>query len=58
MEHISRQKALELLKKYNRDPFHIQHAFTVEAVMKWYAADLGFGEDVEKRSGSRKCQME
>ena len=49
MEHISRQKALELLKKYNRDPFHIQHAFTVEAVMKWYAADLGFGEDVEKK---------
>ena len=47
MEHISRQKASELLKKYNKDPFHIQHAFTVEAVMKWYAGDLGFGEDAE-----------
>ena len=34
MNHISRDIALELLKKYNKDPFHIQHAFTVEAV-KW-----------------------
>lgn len=47
MNHISRDKALELLKKYNKDPFHIQHAFTVEAVMKWYANELGYGEDAE-----------
>ena len=33
MEHISRNDAFELLKKYNIDPFHIQHALTVEAVM-------------------------
>ena len=39
MEHISRNEAFELLKKYNKDPFHIQHALTVEAVMKWYAND-------------------
>jgi len=47
MNHISRDKALELLKKYNKDPFHIQHAFTVEAVMKWYASEQGYGEDAE-----------
>ncbi len=47
MDYISREKALELLKKYNEDPFHIQHAFTVEAVMKWYAAEQGFEEDAE-----------
>lgn len=47
MSCISREKALELLKRYNRDPFHIQHAFTVEAVMKWYARELGFEEDEE-----------
>lgn len=47
MEHISREKALELLKKYNKDPFHLQHAFTVEAVMKWYAGELGYGADAE-----------
>ncbi len=46
-EHISREDALALLKKYNKDPFHIQHAYTVEAVMKWYAQQLGYGEDAE-----------
>ncbi len=45
MEHIDRQEALALLKKHNKDPFHIRHALTVEAVMKWYAADLGYGDD-------------
>ena len=37
METITREEAFQLLKKYNKDPFHIQHALTVEAVMKWYA---------------------
>ena len=47
MEHITRDEAFQLLKKYNKDPFHIQHALTVEAVMKWYADELGYGEDAE-----------
>ncbi len=47
MNYISRDKAFELLKKYNKDPFHIQHAFTVEAVMKWYAKELGFEDEAE-----------
>ena len=47
MEHITREEAYDLLKKYNKDPFHIQHALTVEAVMKWYAEELGFGADAE-----------
>ena len=42
---ISREKALELLKKYNKEPFHIQHALTVEGVMKWFANDLGYAEE-------------
>lgn len=46
-ECISREKALELLKKYNEDPFHIRHALTVEGIMKWYASKLGYGEDEE-----------
>ena len=45
MEHITREEAFTLLKKYNKDPFHIQHALTVEAVMKWYARELGYDED-------------
>ena len=47
METITRDEAFTLLKKYNKDPFHIQHALTVEEVMKWYANELGYGEDAE-----------
>ena len=47
MEHITREEAYDLLKKYNKDPFHIQHALTVEAVMKWYANELGFADEAE-----------
>lgn len=47
MEHISREDAAALLKKYNKDPFHIQHAFTMEAVMQWYAKKLGYENDAE-----------
>ncbi len=47
MEHITRDAAFELLKKYNKDPFHIQHSLTVEAVMRWYAKELGYEEEVD-----------
>jgi predicted hydrolase (HD superfamily) len=40
---FSRDQAWALLRKYNRDPFHIQHALTVEGVMRWYAGELGYG---------------
>jgi predicted hydrolase (HD superfamily) len=46
-DYISRDKAFALLKKYNQDHFHIQHALTVEGVMKWYAQELGYGDDAE-----------
>ena len=42
-----RSAALALLQKYNKEPFHIQHSLTVEAVMKWYANELGYGEDAD-----------
>ena len=42
-----REAALALLKKYNTEPFHIQHALTVEGTMRWYAQELGYGEDAE-----------
>lgn len=47
MEYISRAKAEELLKKYNQDPFHLRHAYTVEAVMKWYAKELNYADEAE-----------
>jgi predicted hydrolase (HD superfamily) len=45
--HISRKAAIELLKKYNKDPFHLRHALTVEAVMRWFARELGYAEEEE-----------
>ena len=44
---ITRDEAFLLLKKYNKDSFHIKHALTVEAVMKWYAEQLGYGDNAE-----------
>ena len=44
---ITRDEAFELLKKYNKDPFHIRHALTVEGVMKWFAKEEGYSEDEE-----------
>lgn len=44
---VTREEALELLKKYNKETFHLQHAYTVEAVMRWYANELGYAEDAD-----------
>lgn len=42
-----RAAALELLRKYNKEPFHIQHALTVEGVLRWFAEDLGLGAETD-----------
>jgi len=39
----TREDALALLRRYNKEPFHILHALTVEGVMRWYANELGYG---------------
>ena len=44
---ITRAQALELLKKYNKEPFHILHALTVEGVLRYFAADQGFDGDTD-----------
>lgn len=44
---MNREEALELLKEYNKDKFHIRHALTVEGVMKYFAEKLGYGEEKE-----------
>ena len=43
-EGITREAALAALRKYNQEPFHLQHALTVEGVMRWYARELGYGD--------------
>ena len=47
MSTVTRENAFELLKKYNKDPFHLQHAITVEAVMKWFAKEEGYEDEAE-----------
>ena len=42
---LTREQALALLQKYNKEPFHIQHGLTVEGVMRWFAKELGYGEE-------------
>ena len=43
----TREEALALLRQYNKEPFHILHALTVEGVMAWYARELGYGEQAD-----------
>lgn len=42
---VTHQQALALLQKYNQEPFHLLHALTVEGVIRWYAQELGYGEE-------------
>ena len=43
----TREQAIALLKKYNKEKFHLQHALTVEGAMRWFANELGYGEDAD-----------
>ncbi len=42
---ITRETAVGLLLKYNKEKFHIQHAVTVENVMKGFAEKLGYADE-------------
>ena len=44
---MTRSQAWDLLTKYNKEPFHLRHAITVEHVMGWYARELGYGDQAE-----------
>ena len=43
----TRDEALALLRQYNKEPFHLLHALTVEGVMAWYAGALGYGDQAD-----------
>ncbi len=44
---LTRTQGLALLMKYNKEPFHILHGLTVEGVMRWFAGELGYGEEAD-----------
>lgn len=41
----SKEEALQLLKEYNSEPFHIKHALIVEGVMRYFAKKLGYADE-------------
>lgn len=47
MSNITREEAWKLLRKYNKDSFHLRHALTVEGVMKYFAKELGYEDEEE-----------
>lgn len=44
---LTRDEALELLKKYNKEDFHILHGETVGKTMKYFAEHLGYGDEAD-----------
>lgn len=47
MPSMNRQEAWALLTQYNREPFHLRHAVTVEGVMRHFARELGYADREE-----------
>ncbi|WP_276690485.1 hydrolase [Acidaminococcus massiliensis] len=41
----TREEAWELLKEYNQEPFHLQHGLTVEGCLRYFAQELGYGDE-------------
>ncbi len=46
-ETLTREAAWELLNEYNKDHFHLKHALTVEGIMRYFAEDLGYADEVD-----------
>ncbi len=46
-ETLTREAAWELLNEYNKDHFHLKHALTVEGIMRYFAKDLGYADEVD-----------
>ena len=43
----TKEQAWELLTQYNKGEFHLKHANTVADVMRWYAIELGYGDEAD-----------
>lgn len=44
---LTREEAWKLLKEFNKEHFHLQHALTVEGVMRYFAERLGYGDETD-----------
>ena len=54
---IDRDTAVALLKKYNQNPFHLRHAWTVEAVMRYFAKENGYAYIFDSKNLLYSCTM-
>ena len=43
----TREQAWELLNEYNKGEFHLKHGQIVGDVMRWYANELGYGDEAD-----------
>ncbi len=44
---LTRDGAIALLQKHNKEDFHVYHGLTVGGVLRWYANELGYGEEAD-----------
>ena len=44
---LTREQAWELLNEYNKGEFHLKHGQIVGDVMRWYANELGYGDEAD-----------
>ena len=47
MSIFTREEAWRLLKEYNKEHFHLKHAVTVEGVMRYFAEELGYTDEID-----------
>lgn len=43
----TKQEAIKLLEEFNQGEFHLKHGHIVGDVMRWYANDLGYGDEAD-----------
>ncbi len=44
---MTKQEALEILEEYNKGEFHLKHGKIVGDVMRWFANELGYGDEAD-----------
>ena len=44
---MTREEAWNLLTEYNKESFHLRHALTVEGIMRYFAKDLGYENEID-----------
>ena len=44
---MTTQEALSLLEEYNKGEFHLKHGRIVGDVMRWFANELGYGDEAD-----------